>query len=433
MRTLLPQIIVCTTLMVVSMGAYDPNQDYESLMKTFDEYPDSHHGKLGELTLYEIQDFADTIADPDARARVEQFAYSMEMMLKMMEKNPATTKLKDLRRMATRRKESQQKELSDEELERQLKDIIDPEENTVAEQIKQMKPLMKALGLKDDDLTEEKIKELMSPEYLHKVSQQVLGNLGVGGAGTDGLLESLLGLDGLGEEEDGSGEFVYQEWLEGLSEKDQKALNTFLQGEIPETLDELKQIPKSELASSMSPLTANRIWRQIHLGKRKKKKRSGLSGPLGALTGELQEIMDVVEKNPNMKQYSERFLDAITKGDYSHEDILALTKEMQEDPHVKKLTEKLKAKAGPGPDVGHMREMLDNVDENEFKTMLETMAGLGLPGFDGDMKERLAGVDMRELKEEYGVMMEALLSGKDISQLQLPVIDKLMGKVHDDL
>jgi len=36
-------------------------------------------------------------------------------------------------------------------------------------------------------------------------------------------------------------------------------------------------------------------------------------------------------------------------------------------------------------------------------------------------------------KEEYGLMMEALLSGKDLSTLKLPTIDHLMGKAHDDL
>lgn len=65
------------------------------------------------------------------------------------------------------------------------------------------------------------------------MSQQMLKNLGMlGGRGAGGdLFNSLLGMDGLGEDEDTyeDGEFIYEEWLEGLSEKDQKTLNRFLE------------------------------------------------------------------------------------------------------------------------------------------------------------------------------------------------------------
>jgi len=77
--------------------------------------------------------------------------------------------------------------------------------------------------------------------------------------------------------------------------------------------------------------------------------------------------------------------------------------------------------------------MLSGVGEDEFKTMLQTMSGMGLPGFSEGMKDRMKDIDMDALKEEYGLMMEALLSGKDLSALQLPTIDHLMGKRHDDL
>eukprot|EP00466_Bigelowiella_natans_P019683 jgi/Bigna1/82232/fgenesh1_pg.89_\ len=434
------------TLFVFSVfAAYDPNADYEELMESFDTYPKAHsydgRGKLGELTLYEIQDFADTIEDPDARDRVEQFASSMEMMLKMMNKNPATTKLNDLRRLAHARKRRNEVEeiADDQDLEQQLKSMMDPEvdddddsSSALKAQIAQMKPLMNMLGMTEDDLTEEKIKELMSPESLHKISQQVMGNLGLDpNAGPDGLLSSLLGLDGLGDEDNkNDDEWVYHEWLEGLSEKDQKILNRFLGGEIPETLEDLKSISKSELAEHMKPLTANRIWRHIHLG-------SGLE----AMTSELAEMMDVVEKNPKMKEYSERFMEALTKGGAgSHEEIIRLTQEMQQDPHVKKLTEKIQQKGGIGggggggiPGVDHLKDMLSGVGEDEFKTMLQTMSGMGLPGFSEGMKDRMKDIDMDALKEEYGLMMEALLSGKDLSALELPTIDHLMGKRHDDL
>mmetsp|Transcript_1403 Transcript_1403/g.2001 ORF Transcript_1403/g.2001 Transcript_1403/m.2001 type:complete len:339 (-) Transcript_1403:512-1528(-) len=337
----------------------------------------------------------------------------------MMNQNPATTKLNDLRRLAHARKRRNAVEeiADDQDLEEQLKSMMDPEvdnndgdSSALKAQIAQMKPLMNMLGMSEDDLTEEKIKELMSPESLHKISQQVMGNLGLDpNAGPDGLLSSLLGLDGLGDEGNrvDDDEWVYHEWLEGLSEKDQKILNRFLGGEIPESLEDLKSISKTELQEHMKPLTANRIWRHIHLGSRKKKTRrrgsSPLSAGLEAMTSELAEMMDVVEKNPKMKEYSERFMETLTKGGAgSHEEIIQLTQEMQQDPHVKKLTEKIKERGVGGkggvPGLDHLQDMLSGVGEDEFKTMLQTMSGMGLPGFTEGMKDRIKDVDMEALK-----------------------------------
>eukprot|EP00467_Chlorarachnion_reptans_P008733 CAMPEP_0114516640 /NCGR_PEP_ID=MMETSP0109-20121206/17439_1 /TAXON_ID=29199 /ORGANISM="Chlorarachnion reptans, Strain CCCM449" /LENGTH=457 /DNA_ID=CAMNT_0001697049 /DNA_START=963 /DNA_END=2336 /DNA_ORIENTATION=- len=440
-------------LLVLPTGAraaYNPNADYEELMDSIDAHPKAHtydgSGKLGEMTLYELQDFAETLDDPDARDKVEQFASSMEMMLKMMDKDPVTTRLGDLRRMAAEGKQEAGEEslkdnlrnggLSDQSLDDALKSMMSGDPSQYMEQVK---PLLKSLGLGEDALDEEKLKEMMSPEKIHEMSQQMLKNLGMlggGGAGKD-LFNSLLGMDGLGEEAETyeDGEFIYEEWLEGLPEKDQKSLNRFLQGEIPQSLDELKQIKKAEFNSVMSPLSANRIWRHIHLGSKKKRRRKGA---MDSFTNELAEMMEAVEKNPRMKEYSQKFLESLTSGGGGgsmHEEILKLTKEMQDDPDVKKLTEKFKKQAPAHPNLGldHLQDTFSKVKDTDFKEMLEQMAKMGLPGLDKGMLSKLHDVDMKALRDEYGIMMEGLLAGKDISALELPIMDSLMNRFHDDL
>lgn len=106
-----------------------------------------------------------------------------------MGKDAATTRLGDLRRMAADRKRDTEEEasenykrpvknqgLSDESLDNALKAMMqgDPSKyvgfrlssigrHLFLRQIEQVKPLMKSLGLSEEDLNEDKLKEMMSP------------------------------------------------------------------------------------------------------------------------------------------------------------------------------------------------------------------------------------------------------------------------------
>eukprot|EP00954_Amorphochlora_amoebiformis_P007113 553316-Amorphochlora_amoeboformis.AAC.2 len=50
-----------------AFAAYNPNRDYDKLMDDIETNPKAHtyegEGKLGEMTLYELQDFAETVED----------------------------------------------------------------------------------------------------------------------------------------------------------------------------------------------------------------------------------------------------------------------------------------------------------------------------------------------------------------------------------
>mmetsp|Transcript_20395 Transcript_20395/g.41127 ORF Transcript_20395/g.41127 Transcript_20395/m.41127 type:complete len:358 (+) Transcript_20395:39-1112(+) len=357
--------------------------------------------------------------------------------------------MNDLRKIAagTRRRKAeeaaaQHQEPLGDELEDELAKFMsgaglgaDPTKATM-NMMAQMEPFMKALGINPDDIDENQLQEMMQPEKLHEMSQKMLKQLGLGADGLGaggGLLDSLLNSGMLSDEK----EFDFDSWISRLSEKDQLAFRAFLQNETPTSLEELQEITKEEMAQVMSPLQANRIWRHIHLkGKdHMKRKRGGL---LGGLTDELADVMEQVEKNPKMKQYSERFMESLLQGgEGSHKDILQLTKEMQDDPAIKELTEKLKTKGPQGPFKGFESLMSGfkglDMPDTDFKMLLEQMSELGLPGFDKDMLARLDGVDIQTVKDEYGQMMEALMTGKDLASLELPTIDALMGRMRDDL
>ncbi|GAB5362240.1 hypothetical protein AAMO2058_000781300 [Amorphochlora amoebiformis] len=448
-----PSPLILSVFFLGAFAAYNPNRDYDKLMDDIETNPKAHtyegEGKLGEMTLYELQDFAETVEDEDARYKVEQFASSMEMMLRMMKQDPATTKMKDLRRMAANRRKKNRdkanaalKDTDSDKAEDPFAALMsgmglgDDGKFDFESQKDALAPMLKALGLNKGDMAEDQLKELFSPEGLQKSYEQLMKNLGMDLDGGKGLLGGgnpfLDAMLGLGEEDEEEEEFVYEKWLQGLSEKDQKNLQHYLQGETPQSIEELKSIPKSDFQRVMKPLSANRIWRYIHVGRKKKKKRIN---PLAGLTSELGEVMAAMEKNPRMKEYSEKFVEMIsnTEGtDDVHGEILKLTQQMQEDPHVQEVMEKMKNK-GPIKQLSGLKDMLSGVKENDFKEMLEQMAQMGLPGFDHKMMERMDDVDVAQLKEEYGMMMQALLKGEDLSSLNLPIIDKIMGRFHDDL
>jgi len=422
-------------LVGVKAGYSDPRdtiQDYHELVESIHAEPEvGPAGQLGEMTLYEILDFAETIEDPEERARVEKFASSMQVMLKILDKDPTSTKMSELRALAARQSEKIHEEKpqgdAQDAFQNPLAALLGEDmQNPDFEKIRgSIKPMMKAFGLSEEEFTDEKIKEMYSQEGIQKTYDQLMGNLGMGAGGNSYLNDLFSHLPG-----NGNGKFVYSEWVKGLSEKDQRALNGYLQGEVPETLEELKQISKQELQKAMKPLSANRIWRYIQVGSSRVKRPSG---PLGSITSELEEVMSAMDKNPRMKEYSQRFLDTLSKGDASvHEKILELTKEMQDDPQVKMLAEKLKG-SGPIQALDGLKDTMGGVKDEDFKVMLEQMSQMGLPGMDKSMLNRLDDIDMPTLKSEYTQMMDALLAGKDLSTLHLPAIDKLMGRVRDDL